>query len=78
LNDQSVALIVEAFTGMVGVCGGLLQCGECRDHFARDQIVSYAEVLKRALRLRSPQHRARDVNFTQTIGLFPDFHRLLR
>ena len=54
VNDQLVALVVEPPAGGVGARRRLLQHGVGGDHLTRDQVLADAEMLKRALRLRSP------------------------
>jgi hypothetical protein len=46
LNDQSMALIVEPLSGVVGHGGGFLQSGIGSNHFAWDQISADAEMLE--------------------------------
>src|SRR5215472_7230896 len=69
LYDQFVALIVESFTVVIGVGSGLLQGGVGSDHFARNEICANAEMLERALCLRSPQLIRRYFNNTEAITL---------
>src|SRR6266404_9802256 len=55
LDDESVSLVVEPLSGMVGLSGAFFQRRICCDHLPRDQILSDAEVLQRPLRLGAPQ-----------------------
>src|ERR1700733_14152689 len=51
LNNESVLLVVQPTASMIGIGGGFLQSRICCDHLARNQILSYAEMFKRPLRL---------------------------
>src|SRR5580704_4362143 len=55
LNNESVPLVIKLATSMIRIHGGFLQNRIRRDHFARDQILSYAEMFKRPLRVCPPQ-----------------------
>jgi len=72
LNDQRVALVIEALAGKVGIRSGFLQGSERRDHLTRDQILPYAEMLQRALCLRSPQLVARHIDLTDAVSFLPN------
>jgi hypothetical protein len=68
-NDQLMGLGVETAARSVRVRGSLLQRRVCGDHLARDEVVSDAEVLQRALRLGSPEFVGRDVDLAQAVDL---------
>jgi hypothetical protein len=70
LDDQLMAFVIEAFTGMVGVGGGLLQEDIGANHFARDQVPADAEVLERALRLGAPELVSGNGYLAKAVGLF--------
>ena len=53
-DDQRIGLVVEPPAGMVGIGRRLFQNGVGIDHLARNQVLSDAEMLERALGLRSP------------------------
>ncbi len=55
LHDELVACFIESSARMVGVRRGFLENAVGCNHFAWNQIVTDAEVLERALRLRPPQ-----------------------
>src|SRR5260370_42427073 len=55
LNDQLVALVVKPLAVVVRDCRGFLQGGVGRDHFARNQVLPDAEMLKRPLGLSAPE-----------------------
>src|SRR6202008_3351354 len=55
LNNQVVALLIEALARTIGVGGALLQDGISRDHFAGNQVLPDAEMLERPLCLRTPE-----------------------
>jgi hypothetical protein len=67
LNDQIMALLVEAFSREIGVCGSFFQNGIGRDHFAGDQVLSYAEMFERALRLCAPKLVGRNVHLPEAV-----------
>ena len=54
LHDQLVGLVGKPLLGVVDDGGGLLQNRVRVDHLCRNQILTDAEVLKRALSLRAP------------------------
>src|SRR5262249_7065049 len=68
-SDQVMGLAVETAARPVRVRGGLLQRRVCGDHLARDEVVSDAEVLQRALRLGSPEFVGRDVALAKAVDL---------
>src|SRR6266403_5907259 len=70
LNDQLVRLVIEPFAGSIYVGGCLFQDRVGRDHFARYQILADAEMLERALCLRSPEFVGGDVDLAKAIHLF--------
>src|SRR5262249_60508218 len=70
LKDQRVPLIVEPLAGMVGYGCGLLQNGIGRDHLTRHHILADAEMLKRTLRLSTPELVRRDFNHPEAICFF--------
>src|SRR6516164_3029021 len=70
LNDQSVALIVESTTIVIGDGSRFLQGRVGGDHFARDEIFADAKMLERALCLRSPQLVRRYFNDAEAVSLF--------
>src|SRR6516164_8660051 len=55
LSDQLESLIRQSAPGVVCRGSGALEDGISGDHLARDQVLPDAEVLERALRLRSPE-----------------------
>ena len=61
LDDQSVGLVSQPLAGVVGNGSRLFEDGIGRDHLTRDQILADAEMLERALRLRSPELVRRDI-----------------
>jgi hypothetical protein len=69
LHDQFVALIVKPFTVVISDGGSLLQGGVGSDHFAGNEIFADAEMLERALCLRSPQLIRRHFNHSHAITL---------
>src|SRR5215472_3375663 len=69
LCDQSVAMAVESRSGVVGVGSGFLQRGVRCDHLPRDQVLTDAEVLQRALRLSAPEFISRNVNLAEAVSL---------
>src|SRR5580704_3163245 len=74
LNNESVPLVIKLATSMIGIRSGFLQSRIRCDHFARDQILSYAEMFERPLRLCPPQPGARHIDFTEAVGLFAYAH----
>jgi len=70
LHDQLVSLIVEPLASVVGDCGGFLQRRVGRDHLARNQILSDAEMLKGPLRLRAPELVCLHFHDAEAVGLF--------
>src|SRR5260370_40715138 len=62
LNDQLTALIVKPLAVAVGDGGGFLQSGVGGDHFARNQVLTDAEMLERALGLGAPELVGGDFN----------------
>src|SRR5215471_9835687 len=67
LSDEFVLLIAQALTGMVGCRGGFLQNGVSGDHFTRNQVLADAEMLERALCLRTPELIRWHFNHAQAI-----------
>src|SRR6266481_7063171 len=67
LHNESVTLVIEPLPGVVGIGGAFLQRGICCDHLPWDQILSYAEVLQRALRLGAPQTIRCDFYFAERV-----------
>src|SRR5262245_38743154 len=55
LDDQSVTLVIQSLARVIYVRRALLERGVRRDHLSWNQILADAEVLQRALRLRTPQ-----------------------
>src|ERR1700735_3710453 len=76
LDNQFVPLVVEPTTSMIGISSGFLQRRVRCNHLARNQILSYAEMFKRPLRLCSPQLVAWHINFPEAIGFLPDVRHL--
>ena len=74
LNNESVLLVVEPAASMIGIGGGFLQSRICGNHLARHQILPYAEMFERPLRLCPPELGARHVHFTEAVGLFSNAH----
>src|SRR6266403_684296 len=70
LNDQLVVLVVEPLAGIVSIGGGFLQNGVRANHLARHQILTDAEVLKRALCLGAPELISWNVDCAEAIS-FP-------
>jgi hypothetical protein len=50
-----MAQTIEPFVGVVCVGGSLFQDSVCMNHLARDKVFADAEVLERALGLRTPE-----------------------
>jgi hypothetical protein len=73
LNDQIVALLVEALASIMRIGGGFLQDGIGSNHFPGNQILPYVEVLKRALGLCSPEFVGRNIHFAEAIGFLAKF-----
>src|SRR5258705_5685743 len=73
LNDQLVRLVIEPFAGLIYVGGCLLQDRIGRDHFARYQILADAEMLERALCLRSPEFVGGGDCLAKAIHFFANF-----
>src|SRR5258708_30754295 len=67
LNNQLVRLIVEPFAGMICIGRRLLQDRVGPDHFARHQVLADTEMLKRTLRLRTPEHVGRNIDLTEAV-----------
>src|SRR5277367_1113392 len=59
---------------MIGIGGGRLEGRVRRNHLARNQILSYAEMFKRPLGLCPSQLGTRHIDFTETVGFFPYAH----
>src|SRR5215469_14076801 len=55
LSDEFVLLIAQSLTGVVDRRGGFFQNGVSGDHFTRNQVLADAEMLERALGLRTPK-----------------------
>src|SRR5262245_23645109 len=55
LSDQLVSLIIKPVAVAIGDGSGLLQYSVSCDHFARNQVLTDAEMLQRALRLCTPK-----------------------
>src|SRR5258706_15903325 len=70
LNDQLVRLVIEPFAGLIYVGGCLFQDRVGRDHFARHEILADAEMLERALCLRSPEFVGGNVDLAKAVHLF--------
>ncbi len=71
-HDQLVDVAGEPLGRMVGVRRGLLQDGIGRDHLARHQVVTDAEILQRALGLRAPELVGGNVDLAETVGFLAD------
>ncbi len=67
-NDQLVAAVVESLSGKVGIGGGFLEGCVRINHFGEDEVFADAEVLKRSLRLRSPELVSRNIDFAEAVG----------
>src|ERR1700757_5007524 len=65
LNNEPVPLGVEVAYRMVGMGCGFLQSRISRNHLAWHEILPYAEVFNRPLRLSSPQPGVRYIHFTE-------------
>jgi hypothetical protein len=72
VDDQLVDLAVETTAGIIRVRRRLLQDRVGLDHFARHQVPADAEMLQRALRLRTPELVRGNVHFTQAVCLFTE------
>src|ERR1700732_5120204 len=70
LNDQLTTLIVKALALAVCDGGGFLQGGVGRDHFAGNQVLPDAEMLKRTLGLSTPQLVGGYFNDAKAVSLF--------
>src|SRR5713101_6835763 len=77
LNDQLMALIVKPLAVMIGIRGAFLQDGVRGNHLPRDQVFADAEVLKRTLRLRTPEFVSSDIHFAETIAFFSNVCHLV-
>jgi hypothetical protein len=71
-DDQIVDLLIHSLARVVGVGGSLLQNGEGRDQFARDQILPNAEIFERALGLGAPQLVSLDLDRAHGVGFFTE------
>ena len=67
LYDQFVPLVVQPVTFMVGYGCGLLQNGIRGDHLAGNQVRAYTEMLKRTLRLCTPELIDGHLNHTKAV-----------
>src|ERR1700722_8676785 len=68
-NDQRAMVLIEPATTMIRVRRALFQSRVCSDHFPRHEIRTNAEMLERALRLRSPEFVRRHWYIAQRIFL---------
>jgi hypothetical protein len=73
LDDQPMRRIVEPSAGVVGISRRLLQVCVGGDHLPRNQVLADAEVLERALRLRSPKLVSRHLDHAYAVGFFSKF-----
>src|SRR5262249_34807686 len=69
LQNQFVALVVEALARVVRLRRSLLQNRVGSDHLARHQVRTDAEVFQRALRLSAPQFVIWHFNNAEAVGL---------
>jgi len=67
-RDQAVDLIRQPATSVVRGGGGAFYDRIGSDHFARDYVAADAEMLQRALGLRTPEFVGWHVNLAQPIG----------
>src|SRR5262249_4843046 len=67
VDDQTVPLVIQPPTGVIGIGCALLQDRVRDDHFARNKIRSDAEVFERSLSLRTPQLVDRNGHITERI-----------
>jgi hypothetical protein len=67
LNDQLMMLVVEPSACMIRIGSGFLKDGVSGNHFAWDQVLADAEVLKRALSLRAPEFVSRNIYFAEAV-----------
>src|SRR6516225_6390805 len=77
LHDQLVASVVQPAAGMVRDGGGLLQDRVAGDHLARNEILADAEMLQRALRLRSPQLVCRYLDNAEAVSFLSEVGHVL-
>jgi hypothetical protein len=68
LRDQPVGFVSQPLAGVVGNGSRLFEDGISRNHLTRDQILADAEMLERALRLRSPELVRRDIYFAKAVS----------
>src|SRR3984893_7908183 len=73
LQDQPGHQVVEPPTRMIGVGRRLFQYCIGGDHLPRDQVLADAEMLQRALGLRSPQLVSGHLHHAQTVGFSANF-----
>ena len=72
LGDQVEGLVVQTTAGVVRCCRAPLQDRIGGDHLARHQVLPDAEVLERALRLRSPEPVRGNLDLAEAVGFDPD------
>src|SRR2546422_6984637 len=70
LDDQLVLPVPEPVAGMVCLRGRLLENRVGHDHLARHEILADAEMIERALGLRTPQLVGRHLYDTEAVSLF--------
>ena len=73
LDDQCISPIVEPLVGMIGNGSGFFQRGVGSDHLARDQILTDAKMLKRALGLSAPQLVGGYLDLAQAVAFLAKF-----
>jgi len=77
LENQFEGSVVQPAPGMVSGCRRALEGRVRRDHFSRDQVPAYAEMLERTLGLSAPQPIGGNTDLPETVRLCAELCHVL-